>query len=63
MMTRFHSSLEQLAGLDERAARALEMAYFGGMERDQIACVLGISVPTVDRDLRFAKAWLNKQLA
>lgn len=58
-----HQSLEQLAGLDERAAKALEMAYFGGMERDQIACVLGISVPTVDRDLRFAKAWLNKQLA
>ena len=58
-----HQSLEQLAGLDERAARSLEMAYFGGMERDEIACVLGISVPTVDRDLRFAKAWLNKRLA
>lgn len=56
-------ALEQLCEHDERSARALEMAYFGGMERGEIACVLGISVPTVDRDLRFAKAWLNKQLA
>jgi len=58
-----HQALEQLGEHDERSARALEMAYFGGMERDEIACVLGVSVPTVDRDLRFAKAWLNKQLA
>lgn len=58
-----HQSLERLAVQDERSARVLEMAYFGGMERDEIACALGISVPTVDRDLRFAKAWLNKQLA
>lgn len=58
-----HQSLERLAEHDQRAAKALELAYFGGMERDEIACVLGVSVPTVDRDLRFAKAWLNKQLA
>lgn len=58
-----HLALEQLADAEPRAARALEMAYFGGMERDEIAVVLGVSVPTVDRDLRFAKAWLNKALA
>jgi RNA polymerase sigma factor (TIGR02999 family) len=58
-----HQALERLGEHDERSARVLEMAYFGGMERDEIACALGVSVPTVDRDLRFAKAWLNKQLA
>lgn len=58
-----HQALERLGEQDERCARVLEMAYFGGMERDEIACALGVSVPTVDRDLRFAKAWLNKQLA
>jgi DNA-directed RNA polymerase specialized sigma24 family protein len=39
------------------------MAYFGGMSHEEIALVLEVSVPTVDRDLRFAKAWLNRQLA
>lgn len=58
-----HQALERLAERDQRSAQALEMTYFGGMERDEIASVLGISVPTVDRDLRFAKAWLNKALA
>ena len=33
------------------------------MTRDEIALILGISLPTVDRDLRFARAWLNRQLS
>lgn len=58
-----HQAIERLARQDERAARGLEMAYFGGMSQSDIACVLGVSVPTVERDLRFARAWLNQQLA
>lgn len=58
-----HQALERLTTRDERAARGIEMAYFGGMEHRDIACVLEISVPTVERDLRFARAWLNQQLA
>jgi len=58
-----HQALQRLAERDERAARGLEMAYFGGMEQREIACVLGVSVPTVERDLRFARAWLNQQLS
>lgn len=58
-----HQALERLAARDERAARGLEMAYFGGMEQREIACVLGVSIPTVERDLRFAKAWLGRELA
>lgn len=56
-------ALRRLGEKDERAARALEMAYFGGMDREEIACVLGISASTVERDLRVAKAWLRKELA
>lgn len=58
-----HAALERLSDHDERAARIVEMTYFGGMERSEIAEALGLSVPTVDRDLRFAKAWLNRALA
>ncbi|KAF1698379.1 RNA polymerase subunit sigma-24 [Pseudoxanthomonas jiangsuensis] len=57
-----HQALERLSGYDERAGRAVELAYFGGMSHEEIATVLEVSVPTVDRDLRFAKAWLNRQL-
>jgi RNA polymerase sigma factor (TIGR02999 family) len=54
--------LTQLAALDGRAAEVLQMTYFAGMERAEIATVLGVSVPTVDRELRFARAWLSEQL-
>ncbi len=55
-------ALSHLAREDERVARVVEMSYFAGMERDEIASVIGVSVPTVDRDLRFARAWLNRAL-
>lgn len=58
-----HQALSQLAELEPRAASMVELTYFGGMSRDEIALVMGVSAPTVDRDLRFARAWLNRQLA
>ncbi|MDT8998420.1 ECF-type sigma factor [Paucibacter sp. APW11] len=54
--------LTQLSHDDERSARVLEMSYFNGLQREAIAEVLDISVPTVDRELRFARAWLAEQL-
>jgi RNA polymerase sigma factor (TIGR02999 family) len=56
-------ALRQLQLHDERSARILEMSYFAGMQREEIASVVGVSVPTVDRDLRFARAWLNQALS
>jgi RNA polymerase sigma factor (TIGR02999 family) len=56
-------ALSQLSREDGRVARVVEMSYFAGMERDEIATVIGVSVPTVDRDLRFARAWLNRALS
>ncbi|HUF28814.1 MAG TPA: sigma-70 family RNA polymerase sigma factor [Gemmatimonadaceae bacterium] len=55
-------ALERLAGHDERKARAVELHYFGGLNYDETARVLGISTATVHRDLRMAKAWLYQQL-
>ncbi|MFN0182382.1 MAG: ECF-type sigma factor [Aquabacterium sp.] len=54
--------LDQLAEVDPRCARVIELTYITGLERADIAEVLGCSVPTVDRELRFGRAWLSEQL-
>jgi RNA polymerase sigma factor (TIGR02999 family) len=51
--------LTQLAAADPRAAEILQLTYFGGLGREDIALVLGLSIPTIDRELRFARAWLS----
>jgi RNA polymerase sigma factor (TIGR02999 family) len=56
-------ALERLSQLDERKAKVVELHYFGGLTYDEIAQALAISPATVDRDLRFAKAWLYRELA
>ncbi len=52
-------ALRQLEGADPRTARVIELTYFGGLTRDEIADLLDISTPTVDRALRFGRAWLK----
>jgi len=54
--------LDQLETNDPRSARILEMTYFTGLSRADIAEVLGLSLATVDRELRFARVWLTEQL-
>lgn len=54
--------LRQLAALDSRAAQVLELSYFTALSRADIASVLDISLPTVDRELRFGRAWLATRL-
>jgi DNA-directed RNA polymerase specialized sigma24 family protein len=38
------------------------MRFFGGMTPEETAEALGISEPTVRREMRLAKAWLRQQL-
>ena len=57
-----HEALEGLFALHERPARAIELHYFGGLTYAEVADVLAVSQATVDRDLRFARAWLFKEL-
>ena len=55
-------ALKQLAAFDERKARALELRYFGGLSMEELTEVLGISVATVRREMRYAEAWLRREL-
>ena len=52
-----------LERVSERAHRVVEMRYFGGMTEDEVGEVLGVSVPTVKRDWRTARAFLHKYLS
>lgn len=56
-------ALLRLEELDPRAAKVVELRYFGGLTEAGAAEVLGISVATVKRDWDFAKTWLAAQLA
>ena len=55
-------ALERLAQLDSRKAQVVELKYFGGLNQDEIAEVLKISIVTVRRDWLFARAWLYTEL-
>lgn len=57
-----HEALERLAELSQRQARIVEMRFFGGLTVGESADVLQVSVPTVVREWRFARAWLRRQL-
>lgn len=56
-------ALSRLAEVDERKSRVVELKYFGGLNVDETAEVLGISGNTVIRDWNFAKAWLRREMA
>lgn len=58
-----HEALERLALFDERRARVLELRFFGGLERREIAEAIGITERMVKRDIVLAQAWLRRELA
>jgi len=51
-------ALDELAKLDPRKSRVVELRYFGGLSLEETAKTLDISLMTVRRDWRAAKAWL-----
>lgn len=55
-------ALTKLAAVDERLARMVEIHYFGGLGYEDTAKAFGVSVATLHRDLRAAKAWLAKAM-
>lgn len=55
-------ALSKLTAFDERKVQVIELSFYGGLTYDEIAEVLEISAATVDRELRFAKAWLYREL-
>lgn len=54
--------LRQLEELNPRQARIVECRFFGGLTVQEIANVLGVSVTTVEKDWRRARAWLATEL-
>lgn len=59
---RLDETLRRLEELDERQGRVVELHYFGGLGYDEIAEALQVSPATVGRDLRYARAWLRREL-
>ncbi|MEM7354639.1 MAG: sigma-70 family RNA polymerase sigma factor [Acidobacteriota bacterium] len=56
-------ALVQLATIDQRKSRVVELRFFGGLTIEETARVLSVSHATVERDLKMAKAWLARELA
>lgn len=55
-------ALSRLEQLNERQSQVVTYRFFGGLTQEEIAEVLGVSVPTVRRDWRLARAWLSREL-
>lgn len=57
-----HEAMNKLAEWDPRQCRIVELRFFGGLDVDETAEVLGISATTVKREFQHAKAWLYAEL-
>ncbi len=55
-------ALDALAQIDNRKSRVVELRFFGGLSMEETAEVLEVSVDTVKRDFRMARAWLFAEL-
>ena len=58
-----HEALLAFEEVDARAAKVVELRFFGGMENEEVAQALGVSLATVKRDWALARAWLHRELA
>jgi RNA polymerase sigma-70 factor, ECF subfamily len=58
-----HDALTRLADLDPRKGRIVELKFFGGLTTEEIAETLDLSVATVERDWKFARAWLSRAMS
>jgi len=55
-----NKAMNELAKIDARRSRVVELRYFGGLSVEETAEVLKVTPTTVSRDWRWAKAWLYK---
>jgi RNA polymerase sigma factor (TIGR02999 family) len=61
-ITELDEALQRLEALDPRQSQILEQRYFGGLSLEETAEAVGLSLATVKRELRFARAWLASEL-
>jgi RNA polymerase sigma-70 factor, ECF subfamily len=57
-----HEALDRLAEWNERQGQVMTLRYFGGLTVPEVAAALEVSVVTVERDWRLARAWIRDQL-
>jgi RNA polymerase sigma factor (TIGR02999 family) len=58
-----NDALNDLARIDERQAKIVEMKFFGGLSSPEVAEALALSRATVDRDWATARAWLHRHMS
>jgi RNA polymerase sigma factor (TIGR02999 family) len=58
-----HEALLAFETVDARAAKVVELRFFGGLENEEVAQALSVSLATVKRDWAVARAWLHRELA
>jgi RNA polymerase sigma factor (TIGR02999 family) len=56
-------ALQELAKIDPRQSRVVELRFFGGLTLEEISAVLEIAPATVQRDWTSARAWLHRQIS
>jgi RNA polymerase sigma-70 factor, ECF subfamily len=61
-LLRLDQTLDELAKVDGRKARVVELRYFGGLTVEESAEILQVSPNTVIRDWSLAKAWLRREM-
>ncbi len=57
-----HEALVRLTEFNPRQGQVMTLRYFGGLTVPEVAAALGVSVVTVERDWRLARAWLRLQI-
>lgn len=57
-----HDAIEELTKRNERMGRIVDLRVFGGLTLDQISEALGVSTRTINKEWRFAQAWLKREL-
>ena len=57
-----HDALLAFEAVDPRAAKVVELRYFGGLDNEEVAQAMALSVATVKRDWTIARAWLERAL-
>lgn len=62
-MLALDEALRRLAAFDKRKSQIAELRFFAGLSIDETAAVLSVSVETVKRDWRLARAWLGNELS
>jgi len=62
VLVAIHDALDALAAVDGGQSEIVELRFFGGMTHEEIASFLGLSLATVERRWRVARAWLYRHL-